>query len=425
MQIDSYTLLELLCPMKNNSGERCELSGNSEVRIVRLGCKILSSLQVALKNQKLEKLDAQVNDFGCQLRAMTVYDIIAHPNLEAQCAELVAKSKTLFDLTNAYSSSILQKKDQHLEKIRAEVKRLVISEDLAYLLQAYFLRSIRKTVPNETSENYEIDVSFVDRYVKEIPEEVKLNLVNSVQARFSRVSIEFLRRKIVLPNPVMQKVVGDACLKLTQYKGPTGDVDRGIGNKYDRLYRPRAVVNTFYSMKIVLDRLRALNVPILVRKIVMESKKEASYGVLVRLGTNTCYTADEIKSLNKKTPVIVFESKIQLSLQELKEKLQGLNVYDLIMTCAAQSLPYDTEKDKWRQLKETQKDLSREDRLMILYKEAFKDVPEACEEVSRYLQLAPALECRYRKAPIIKLNHVYCATLGEEYDNWKLEGNIA
>ncbi len=351
-----------------------DLNKNQKSRVAQLAIKVLEETDKALEqpNPNLEGFDAQVGDFGCELRAFAVYIL-------------------------ASNSAIVEE----VKQLRRNPQNSNLNPLVAYLLRARLLRLTRTTTKDE-KENYITNSSLICDLVKKVP--YPSEIVGRVQALFSEQSIDFVREQA---DKIEILASAEKCLLLRMLS-----LSKTNAVKFPEKYFPKKFSCTFYNFKAILCRLRELGAPLLLRKMVLQNQpsltqNQPSYGVLFRLSREEgSFVSVPLPSQDPARPVIVIEAKISQNLPAyaLKEKLKGINPYQLLLACAAQEPPFacDYPNDSL----ETVED------------------PAAKEELAHYRGLASLLECKVKANPIFEIDHFYCSTLNEERKFCYEEGSI-
>lgn len=355
------------------------MQGNEEktvISIIKLILNVGKKAIVALNKGQLTAFDAFVGDFGCELRALKIYDLTFSNNLKKEATELSKKFIALREALNKRNADLQTRNGNKVRAMASPAQFFqtqlcgeIISLDMTYLMQAFMLTQTKECEIKEGIKRERTDFS---KFQGSIPKEIRYKIVSYAQTSLSIRSMDYVSAQASLISSLAwrEKAV------LNEMLAPAAR----------RLFDNKIVGCGFYKMKAIGVRLQEKGSLVAVKK--MARKNEKTFCIFYRSPAprEPFKRIVALKTISKSEPVIVFEGAVaaKISCEELAIQIEKIGLLQLILANATQKSPYEQDT-------------------------TLDDIPlqEAREEVRRYTALSQTIGCEKGRNPLFMLDHVY------------------
>jgi hypothetical protein len=346
-----------------------------------------------LQSRRLRKLDALAGDFGCQLQAWKIFNLVFSEPLKKEAEELKASLEPVKQTLGVMRSKLGSRKYVPAEAVTEifaqKLNAISLSEEMAYLLRAHLLTVTKRYYLKDGYTRDKTEISLLDKLAQGIDGAIRRQIVNFAKMEHSKSSIAFIRAEaLTLSTCSLEKRARINFMLQEENIYQSQAEDENF---------PKSFSCTFYNFKTILRRLRERQVPLLIRNVQKRGEQRSIQLLYRSASPGGAFAPCPLALVQElKTPLIVLEAFIRegASSTEIERLVREQGLYRLLLASAAIEDPFEPKKS----------DLS-----MIRSE-------EAVQEIVKYREKAKAMDCAKdsRPAPLFLLYHVYCSTLAEE-----------
>ncbi len=349
----------------------------------------------------IKKTDPNPGDGGCQLRAYLLYLLFSKGVLSEEALSL----KKTMEGINDHVSKRKAKAPEGSAPVffQGLFANITLTKQMEFLLQCYLLAVTR--LPYQKLENGIVitrsDCSLLAKLspkINDVPVEFRKKIVETAQTNLSASSAALLQEEA---SSLFSLDPKDKDLVLRMLSSNNTKVFTP-----NPVYEPKTFGCMFYQYKAILARLREEKTPVCFKSIVPPGRKPFLLLFEPRAEEEDFLLVpdQEYSRFPSESAMITFIGVIgsQYDRKSFAKKVEEIGFTNLILATAAIEPPYNTATDK--------KSVEEETDLFDITD------AEAREEVLSFRNLARAIGCdKKNKDPFLELDHVYCASLAQEF----------
>lgn len=318
--------------------------------VVQLAVKNALKALEALREGKLTRFDAGVGDFGCQRRAVAVYNFCTSPALmkeaERFAQPLEKASKAILKTLQTFAPFAYQAKP-----FRSYFKELKVSPEMDYLFKAHLLTCTKQYIGTREETN----ISALDKMSKGIDSEVRSLIVNSLQSSFSADSVRYVYSRAMAMNAtavsdtdlkLMQSMLAPECVRKFTAP-PKKEEGPRRKQKPQKSYPSKSFSCCFFEYQAILCDLRQSQCIAIVKEQDKKEGKTLFFQTKKPGAQFSLLPPDEVEKIPELQPCVVMEGAVpdDVSCEALAKRMTEIGLYELMLMQGALSNQFEKGSD--------------------------------------------------------------------------------
>ncbi|MDP1880788.1 MAG: hypothetical protein Q8K60_07600 [Parachlamydiaceae bacterium] len=331
--------------------------------------------EAILENQ-YRKFDALIKNFGCQITALEVQQLLKKPDIRQEAESVSEITSRILKTVNPSAPLKFTKKMNLIEYINSSGLNFTVSFEFLRLVRFRLLCIVNDNKLNDKGD--EVPFTNMDLFSKKIK---KLNFpvedfIAGLQAEESFNASQFIKnqvRELTIADtsraPLLQRLLDASFIRVNQpHKRYSSIMSTPL------LYNTETVFRRTMGLVLIKNKLTLLGKPI---------ENALSLKVFFEFPAQKLVTSEELAKYSNEEPILVVEGYVKTS--DLVIKINEIGFMTIINTNSAIVPQYASKTNQ----------------------SPFGD-EEADQDVAKYQSMNSIIN------DIIKIDHIYCASLGEE-----------